>query len=99
MQKKYLGRIPKHSAGWIEVLNLEDEDFSKWIVFKKTTDEKSEWVNLKMVCDGKVKGKANYWMSINSTTKKFAVRTDNFVLAEKRPKLFLELTNFLNDNF
>lgn len=79
--RMYKGKRPR-TDGWEQLAEIEDD--VRWLVFVKD-DPDSEWLTVKVVADGRVPHKANYWLGWNG--KRFAQQQDAFAIIQRRPEL------------
>lgn len=80
-ERKYKGKKPR-TEGWEQIAAIDDEVW--WLVFVKNSPT-SEWMTVKVVADGRVPCKANYWLGWNG--KRFAQVQDAFAIMQRRPEL------------
>jgi len=79
--RMYKGKRPR-TDGWEQIAVIEDDVC--WIVFVKDNPD-NEWLTVKVVADGRVPFKANYWLGWNG--KRFAQVQDTFAIMQRRPEL------------
>lgn len=71
MAKRYLGHKPR-SSDW-KHLGPVEEGGTRWLVYVRP-DPSSPWCSVKVVADGRVTGKANYWLGWNG--ERYSHQTD-----------------------
>ena len=86
--KNIKGKRPR-TGGWNEVGVVEDGG-QRWLVFIRPTEE---WSTVKVVADGYVLTKANYWLGWNGS--RFSRATDLVLLAQQRPAVLEGLERVL----
>ena len=91
-ERKYKGKKPR-TEGWEQIAAIEDE--VRWLVFVKDNPD-NEWITVKVVADGRVPFKANYWLGWNG--KRFAQVQDTFAIMQRRPEL-LKVVERLIDGY
>jgi len=79
--RMYRGKPPR-TKGWEQIAQIEDD--VRWLVFVKDSPD-SEWVTVKLVADGRVPFKANYWLGWNG--RRFSQQQDTFAIMQRRPEL------------
>tara|TARA_R110000868_G_scaffold274808_3_gene534472 strand:+ start:522 stop:803 length:282 start_codon:yes stop_codon:yes gene_type:complete len=92
--KMYGGRIPDEADGWKLKAEIRDED-QKWFLFEKLQTHSDEWITYKVVADGKVEKKANYWVVKNIKTGRQAYPADMELMKQHRLNLFKQIGVFL----
>ena len=92
--KTYGGRIPDETDGWKLKAEIRDEH-QKWFLFEKSQAHTDEWVTYKVVADGRVEKKANYWVVKNVKTGQKAYPADMELMKQHRPNLFKQVGVFL----
>jgi hypothetical protein len=90
----YGGRIPDEADGWKLKAEIRDED-QKWFLFEKLQAHSDEWITYKVVADGKVEKKANYWVVKNIKTGRQAYPADMELMKQHRLNLFKQIGVFL----
>lgn len=80
--RNYKGKVPR-TEGWDYIAAIEEESV-RWFVFMKDNPD-NEWLTVKVVADGRVPFKANYWLGWNG--KRFAQVQDTFAIMQRRPEL------------
>ena len=88
--RMYRGKKPR-TEGWEQIAVLEDD--ARWFVFVKDSPD-SEWITVKVVADGRVPFKANYWFGWNG--KRFAQVQDTFAIMQRRPELLKVVQRLLD---
>lgn len=91
-ERKYKGKKPR-TEGWEQIAVIEEE--VRWLVFVKDNPD-NEWMTVKVVADGRVPFKANYWLGWNG--KRFAQVQDTFAIMQRRPEL-LKVVERLIDGY
>lgn len=94
-KKTYAGRIPDES--WSH-LGKCVEDGMEWGVYAKPQDHSDDWVTYKIVANGRVASKANYWMARNCKTGKIGFARDYLILQINRPRLFEMVDSIVSAN-
>lgn len=77
----------------IEVLNTDE---STWLIFIRDQEHSAQWKTVKVVADGVVTRKANYWTAWNGT--KVARSRDMGIMEEGRPDLYQQVVAFFTRN-
>jgi hypothetical protein len=90
--RMYRGKRPR-TEGWEHIASIEDD--VRWLVFVKDNPD-NEWLTVKVVADGRVPFKANYWLGWNG--KRFAQVQDTFAIMQRRPEL-LKVVERLIDGY
>lgn len=80
-QRMYKGKQPR-TEGWEQIAVIEED--VRWLVFVKHSPD-TDWLTVKVVADGRVPCKANYWLGWNG--KRFAQVQDTFAIMQRRPEL------------
>lgn len=91
-ERKYKGKKPR-TEGWEQIAVIEDD--VRWLVFVKDNPD-SGWMTVKLVADGRVPFKANYWLGWNG--KRFAQVQDVFAIMQRRPEM-LKVVERLVDGY
>jgi hypothetical protein len=91
----YGGKKPLPEDGWDHRVDLIDENQQVWIVFSKPQDHSDEWMTYKVVANGRVPKKANYWVVKNIKTGQLAFPADIAMMREHRKVLHQQLEQFL----
>lgn len=92
--KEYQGNRPSPGDGWDHIDTIE-ADGSQWLIFSKA-QRNPEWVFYKIVANGKVTKKANYWVTRNIMTGQLAFNRDIAVMREHRPDLHQKIELAIN---
>jgi hypothetical protein len=79
---QYAGRHPSASDGWEQI-----GAFNGWKVYTQAQAHSDAWVNCKVVADGKVQNKANYWFTKNTKTGQCGFARDLAIMKTNRPEL------------
>jgi hypothetical protein len=66
-ERSYKGNMPDPAIGWVMVRKIGIGDES-WMIFRQSQEHSPDWANYKVVADGAVKRKANYWVARNDAT-------------------------------
>lgn len=88
----YKGNPP--GDGWDHIGTIE-ADGSQWLIFSKP-QRNQEWVFYKIVANGAVNKKANYWVTRNIITGQLAFNRDIAVMREHRPELHQKIETAIN---
>jgi len=77
---------------------IEDEDINhtKWSVFSKPAKNNSDWATIKVVANGKVERKANFWFAWNIKLGSFAAGRDAKIMEEHFTELFVFVKDILS---
>jgi hypothetical protein len=78
-----------HEWECIEVLNTSE---ATWLVFIRDQEHSDIWKTVKVVADGKVTRKANYWLAWDG--KKLAGTSDVKLMQSYRSELYGMVTSF-----
>lgn len=92
--KCYQGNRPSSEEGWDHIDTVE-ADGSQWLIFSKA-QRNPDWVFYKIVANGKVTQKANYWVTRNILTGQLAFNRDIAVMREHRPELHQKIEVAIN---
>jgi hypothetical protein len=84
--KSYWGKVPEADDGWKMVESVVSEG-TRWMVFEQPQAHTDEWFNYKIVADGKVQRKANYWLARSKRTGQIGFTRDYALLREHRPEV------------
>lgn len=95
--KKVRKGNPPQQKGWALWRRLLDAGH-EWHVYSKQNDVEG-WLNLKIIASGPLKGKANYWLSYNTTTNKIHKSADAKLLNEERTGLYDQLVTTLKGKY
>ena len=79
---QYAGRHPSASDGWEQI-----GAFEGWKVYTKGQAHTDEWITCKVVADGRVERKANYWLTKNIKTGQCGFARDLAIMKNHRPEL------------
>lgn len=93
-EKMYGGRKPFEDDGWRLEKKIADENEQSWLVFSKPQEHSNEWVTFKIVADGRVPKKANYWVVKNLKTRQIAFPADMAMMREHRKVLHEKVEQF-----
>ena len=74
---------PPTGDGWKTL-----KDFGEWTIYIQKKNNSDEWVTLKVCANGRIKKKANYWLSKNLKTGQIGFSRDYALMSENRPSLF-----------
>lgn len=88
--KMYGGRRPDEADGWKLKVELKDGE-QKWLLFERCQAHSDDWVTYKVVADGRVERKANYWMVKNIKTGQQAYPADMELMKLHRVNLFKQV--------
>jgi hypothetical protein len=84
----------EHQATWVD----DDEGGIKWFVFSKRQPHSESWRTYKVVANGRVTKKANYWFAYDHDSGWLAFANDVMAMQKYRPKMYAFLMNeFLKD--
>jgi len=92
--KTYEGRIPDKAEGWRVKAQVKDGD-QKWFLFEKMQAHSDEWATYKVVADGRVEQKANYWLVKNIKTGQQVYPADMELMKQYRLNLFQKIKAFI----
>ena len=96
MKKKlWVGNQPDQKT-WVKVCDLGEFDGVNWMLFENQP-VKEYWNNYKLVADGMVALKANYWFAWNGT--RFADNLDLPIIKEFRPDLFKAVSKAVEEAY
>lgn len=82
--KHYKGNMPSKHSEWRRIGEAKDNAGIQWVVFYKPQKGEGDWRNCKVVADGKVIGKANYWLARNVAQLRFASTTDSMLFIKNK---------------
>ena len=85
--RKYAGNVPSPNEGWEHVGTCRDADGIEWLVFSKSQKHTQDWCTYKIVANGRVANKANYWLTGNKLTGRIGFSRDYICMRETRPEL------------
>lgn len=95
MAKFYRGNIPPPDSGWDQLAKIES-DGAEWLAYRKQQEHDPAWVNFKLVANGRIQGKANYWIVRNVKTGQIAFARDALLLRNNRPELNREFESVIS---
>lgn len=76
------------SDEWEELFVLREMYGAEWSVFSRDTDPECRYLSVKLLADGYVENKANYWLSWDKQRKRLTSRgLDAKLLKDNRPEL------------
>lgn len=87
MGRRYAGNIPSPNEGWEHVGTCRDAGGIEWLVFSKSQDHTPDWRTYKIVANGRVANKANYWLVRNARTGRIGFSRDYMCMRDSRPEL------------
>ncbi len=87
--KTYTGKKPR-TDGWQQIGVIEND--GQWWMFVKENAENG-WASVKVVADGRARGKANYWLGWDG--KRFANFKDTLAMVQHRPELLHKVERML----
>ena len=72
----------------------------EWIFYNRIFNKKenTNWINFKLVGDGYLNSKTNFWMAYNYEEKRLSNTRDSFYLKEKYSDLYNDLILFIERN-
>lgn len=77
------------SNDWEELFELREIYGAEWSVFSRDTDPGGRYLGLKLLANGYVENKANYWLSWDRKRNRLTSRgLDAKLLKDNRPELF-----------
>lgn len=85
MAKMYKGNHPSAADGWADAGRFEDNDGLVWVIWTQPQRVSKDWMNYKVVADGRAKSKANYWFAFNSEQRRVAFSRDYGLLQQHKP--------------
>lgn len=88
--KAYRGNPPDKNAGWELIAECEDGGI-EWNVYQRGQDHTPDWSTYKIVANGRVPAKANYWLARNDKTGQIGFSRDYVFMRENRPKLHAQI--------
>lgn len=88
--KMYAGRRPDESEGWFFKTDIKDGE-KTWLIYQRPQSHNDEWVTYKVIADGRVEKKANYWVVKNIKTGQTAYPADMELMKQHRPNLFAKV--------
>lgn len=94
MEKTYLGNHESEESGWSLLGYVGEDDGVRWAVYRKPQPSGQEWDYIKVVADGKVPKKANYWLSWNGS--RFGSGGDFLKMAQHRRELCSMVLSFMD---
>lgn len=94
MAKMYAGKMPDPEEGWKKIGTCLDSDI-EWFVFSKTQDHTPDWCTHKIVANGRVANKANYWLVRNKETGQIGFARDYVYMLNNRPELHTQVEAIL----
>ena len=93
MERTYAGNHGAEADGWVKIGETSQIDGVAWSIYRKPQQNDGDWVNIKIVANGRVTRKANYWLSWNG--KRFGKVTDYERLEAHRIQLKNEVEAFM----
>ena len=94
MERTYFGNHESEETGWIRIGDVGKCDGVRWVIYRKAQPTSDEWDYIKVVADGRVPRKANYWLSWNGT--RFGMGGDFSKLAQHRKELCNMVLSFMD---
>lgn len=94
MAKMYAGNIPTE-GGWEQVSKYNDHFGTEWLIFRRKQSHSEDWVNYKVVANGRTRNKANYWFTYNHASNRIGFSRDYMLMRENRPELYEHLEKML----
>jgi hypothetical protein len=93
------GTHPK-TEDYLAIGKVSDFKNVEWIFYNRifNTGEVGDWINFKLVGDGYLNSKINFWLAYNFEEKRFAKTKDSFYLKEKYSDLYNDLILFIESN-
>ena len=88
--KMYSGASPR-TEGWEYIGDIEQDGC--WRMFVKENADNG-WASVKVVADGRARGKANYWLGWDG--RRFANFKDTLALMQHRPELLKAVERMLD---
>ena len=85
----------KNCGYWVD----EENNNIEWFVFFKHQEHNNDWVTYKVVANGRVPSKANYWFVMNKKTGNFGFAKDLAVMAGNRPNLHMNIMRIISEEF
>lgn len=74
---------------WDEFFGSKEMYGSRWIAFRRDTDPCGRYLAIKVLADGHVENKANYWLSWDKKRSRLTSRgIDSKLLKDNRPELY-----------
>jgi hypothetical protein len=85
------GGIPRRAGGRMDIGDIEQDGC--WRMFVKENADNG-WASVKVVADGRARGKANYWLGWDG--RRFANFKDTLALMQHRPELLKAVERMLD---
>lgn len=72
----------------------------EWLFYNRTFSKGNtgNWINFKLIADGNLKTKANFWLAYNFKEKRLAKSPASYYLIEKYGELYGDLILFIEDH-
>lgn len=83
----------KHCGAWVD----KDNGSIEWFVFFKPQAHNHEWRTYKVVANGRVPNKANYWFARNEKTGQLGFARDLASMSDHRPNLYKNTMRIISD--
>lgn len=94
MEKTYFGNHGDGDDGWDRLGIVGRCDGVNWVAYRKEQPSGQEWDYIKVVADGRVPRKANYWLSWNGS--RFGTGGDFLKMAQHRQELCNMVLSFMD---
>jgi hypothetical protein len=85
----------KNCGCWVDRENSNVE----WFVFFKYQEHNNDWITYKVVANGRVPRKANYWFAKNKKTGQIGFAKDLASMSEHRPNLYSNIMKIISEEF
>lgn len=72
---------------------------TEWFVFFKHQKHNHDWITYKVVANGRVPRKANYWFARNKKTGQLGFAKDLASMSEHRPNLHSNIMRIISEEF
>ena len=94
MTRKWIGNRPPRREGWAFDGMVAETEGAAWLLYALPVPSRDDAEAYKLIADGFVINKANYWFMFNYKAKVF-VGKDVKVLRAGRPELYAALRRYL----
>lgn len=94
--RMHRGRHGDKNDGWVKLGPVGNAEGVVWLMFAKKQPSDSGWIYAKLVADGSVRHKANYWLSWNG--ERFASGGDYVKLIDHRKDILDMAKAFMAKN-
>lgn len=94
--KKYKGNQPESGEGYVRIGKVVFEGMD-WLIFRKGQEHSEDWATYKIVADGMVEKKANYWLVRNDKNGKIGFGRDYAIMRNERSGLHLMVEKILGE--